>query len=501
MSQHLDDSPQPLDYTDERQAMAAKAKETMFGHPKGLFVLFFAELWERFSFYGMRGLLVLYMTKALQYADEDAHSTYGAYLGFVYATPLIGGMLADRFLGYRKAIFLGGILMLLGHIAMAVENLVFFFGAMALIVAGNGFFKPNISTLVGKLYEKGDPRRDGAFTIFYMGINVGAGLAPILCGYLGEKVSWHWGFSLAAFGMAVGLAVFWWGGRYLGDHGHPPRPEALSERLGGVLPKTWCLYLGIVAFVPFAAYLFTQPLWVEDGVIRVIGPLFILYVFFEAFRCEPADRNRLLVAVVLSVFSIVFWACFEQAGSSMTLFADREVDRTIFGFEVTASQLLSINPLFIVLLGIPFSILWTRLGRVNRNPSSPVKFGLGLFQLALGFVALVMAAKQANTSGSASLGWMILAYLLHTTGELCISPVGLSAITKLSPAKLTGLMMGFWFFCTAFAGVSSGLIAKLTSGDAGYQGVFQTLVYVGLGAGLLILLLSPLLKRMEAGAE
>ncbi|MFQ5429905.1 MAG: peptide MFS transporter, partial [Phycisphaerae bacterium] len=391
-------------------------------------------------------------------------------------------------------------LRLLGHIAWAVEHMVFFFGAMALIVAGNGFFKPNISTLVGKLYEQDDPRRDGAFTIFYMGINIGAGLAPLLCGYLGEKIGWHWGFSLAAVGMAIGLLVFWWGTRFLGDHGQPPRREALRETLGGVLPKTWALYLAILVFIPFAAYLFTVPSWVQWSVY-VIGPVFLAYVLFEAFRCDRQDRDRLIVAVVLSLFSIIFWACFEQAGSSMTLFADREVDRVVFGYELTASQLLSINPLFIVLLGIPFSILWTKLGRIGKNPSSPVKFGFGLFQLALGFVALVMAANQAKTSGSASLGWMMLAYLLHTTGELCLSPVGLSAVTKLSPARLTGLMMGFWFFCAAFAGISAGVIAKFTSGDAGYEEVFRILVYVGIGAGCLILLLSPLLKRMLHGVK
>ena len=475
-------------------------RETFLGHPKGLFVCFFAEMWERFSFYGMRGLLVLYMTKALQYSDEHAHGTYGAYIGFVYATPLIGGMLADRFLGYRKAIFLGGILMVAGHFAMAIESPMFFYGAMALIVAGNGFFKPNISTLVGKLYTPEDPRRDGAFTIFYMGINVGAGVAPLVCGTLGEKVDWHWGFSVAGVGMVIGLLVFWWGTRHLEGHGGVPRPEALRERFGGILPKTWLLYFTIAVFVPFAAYLFTQPTWVERGVY-IIGPVFLIYVLYEAFRCEPKDRNRLIVAIVLALFSIVFWACFEQAGNSMTLFADREVNRTVLGWEIPTSWLLAVNPGFIVLLGIPFSYLWTRLGRSGRDPSSPVKFAFGLFQLALGFVSMVIAARHATDGNKASLAWLILAYFFHTTGELCISPVGLSAITKLSVARLTGLMMGFWFFCAAFAGISAGVIAKFTAHDAGYEPVFTVLVYVGIGGGVLILLLSPLLKRMMHGIK
>lgn len=475
-------------------------KQELFGHPKALFVLFFAEMWERFSFYGMRGLLVLYMTKALQYADRDAHSTYGAYIGFVYATPLLGGMLADRFLGYRRAVVLGGVLMVLGHFAMAIEVPMFFFGALALIVAGNGFFKPNISTLVGKLYERNDPRRDGAFTIFYMGINVGAGVAPLVCGTLGEKIGWHWGFSVAGIGMAIGLLVFTWGARYMGDHGLPPRPEAFRERVSGIFPKIWLLYLGVAMFVPFAAYLFTQPSWVERG-SYVIGPVFFAYILWEVFRCDKDERSRLGVAIVLSVFSIVFWSCFEQAGNSFTLFTERHVDRVVWGWEIPTSWLQAVNPWFIVLLGIPFSILWTRLGRAGRNPSSPVKFGFGLIQLALGFVAMVIAADQANETGRAALVWLILAYFLHTTGELCLSPVGLSAVTKLSPARLTGLMMGFWFFCTAFAGISAGVIAGFTTGDAGYRGVFNVLVYVGIGAGVVLLALSPMLKRMARGIK
>jgi POT family proton-dependent oligopeptide transporter len=472
----------------------AQSEKTLFGHPVGLFVLFSSELWERFSFYGMRGLLVLYMVKALQYDQEFAYGTYGAYLGFVYATPFIGGMLADRFLGYRRAILLGGTLMLFGHLAMAVEQKWFFYGAMALLVAGNGFFKPNISALVGKLYEREDPRRDSAFTIFYMGINIGAGLAPIVCGVLGERVGWHWGFSVAAIGMAIGLGVFWWGSQFLGSHGFPPRPEAMRESIVGI-PKTVVLGLGIAAFLPFATVLFTKPHMVETGVY-IIGPIFLIYVLFKAFTCTKRDRDRILVAIVLALFSIVFWACFEQAGSSMTIFADEQVNRTIFGWEIPASVLLAINPWFIVLLGIPFSILWSKLGKMNRDPSAPFKFALGLIQLAIGFVMLVIAAEQAK-HGKAHLAWLILAYFFHTTGELCTSPVGLSAMTRLAPPNLTGLMMGFWFFCAAFAGVFSGVIARFTAGEGDVGNVFLTLVYVGIGGGVIMALLTPLLKKLQ----
>lgn len=480
-------------------AGSEKRAGEIFGHPKGLFVLFFSELWERFSFYGMRALLVLYMTKALQYADDRAYGIYGAYVGFVYATPLVGGMLADRFLGARRAIVTGGILMALGHFAMAIEHPIFFFGAMALIISGNGFFKPNISTLVGSLYENHDARRDGAFTIFYMGINIGAGLAPLLCGYLGERLGWHYGFTLAGVGMVVGLAVFLRGQKLLGEFGRPPRPEAFGERLAG-FPKLIVLYACILLFVPIAAYLLTQPAWVRV-VVYGFSPLFVLYVVWEALRSPAAERGRLFVILVLILFSMMFWASFEQAGSSINLFTDRHVDRHIFGWEVPTTWFQAVNPAFIILLAIPFSWLWVRLGRAGKNPSSPVKFGLGLLQLALGFVSLVIAASQANETGSAPLFWLVLAYFLHTTGELCLSPVGLSTVTKLAPVRLVGLMMGMWFLSSAFAGVLSGQIAALTGGEAGYEKVFRMIVMIGGATGLLLLLLSPLLKKLEHGAE
>lgn len=471
-------------------------KDELFGHPKGLFVLFFAEMWERFSFYGMRGILVLYMVEALKYGDELAQGTYAAYIGFVYATPFVGGMLADRLLGARKAIVLGGILMSFGHFIMAIENTTFFYAAMALIIAGNGFFKPNISTMVGSLYDKSDPRRDGAFTIFYMGINVGAFAAPLACGYLGEKVGWHWGFGLAGIGMVAGLLVFVWGQKYIGDFGLPPRPEALREKTPLGVSKTTAIYLGVVAFVPVAAYLLIHPNVVETGVIRVIGPLVLLYMMYVIARCDRQERGRIIVLMVLIFFSITFWACFEQAGSSMTLFAKRLTDLHVLGWEVPVSWLQAINPGFIILLGIPFSMLWSKLGRAGRDPSSPLKFSLGLIQLGAGFVAMVFAAQQASSGEKASILWLVLAYFLHTTGELCLSPVGLSTITRMSPTRLVGLMMGLWFMSNAFAGVLSGVIAKATSGEAGYEEVFRMVVYFGIGSGVLLLLITPLLNKL-----
>ena len=463
-------------------------------------MLFFAELWERFSYYGMRALLVLYMVEALRYADDKAQGIYGAYIGFVYATPLIGGMLADRFLGYRKAIFLGGSLMVLGHFAMAIENPYFFYGAMGLIICGNGFFKPNISTMVGSLYEKSDPRRDGAFTIFYMGINVGAFLAGIVCGFVGEKWGWHYGFGLAGIGMVGGLAVFMMGQKHLGVHGLPPRPDALSESVGGI-PKTFLIYAGILVFVPIAGYLLTQPAWVQTAVY-VIGPLFVLYVIGEALRCEPGERGGIFVLLVLIFFSITFWACFEQAGSSMNLFTLRNVDRTIGGWEVPTTWFQSINPLFIVFLSFPFSMLWLKLGRANLNPSATFKFSMALIQMAAGFVAMVIAARSAQNGNQAHLAWVVLAYFLHTSGELCLSPVGLSTVTKLSPVRLCGLMMGMWFLSNAFAGVLSGQIAAMTGGsdESSYAEVFEGIVYFAGGAGALLLILTLFLRKVEKRA-
>ncbi len=482
--------------------MANGSKDELFGHPKGLYVLFFAELWERFSFYGMRGLLILYMTKALQFSDQIGAETYGAYTGFVYATPFFGGILADRFLGRRKAILIGGTLMAFGHFALAVEHSIFFYEALALIIVGNGFFKPNISTLVGTLYKEHDPRRDGAFTIFYMGINVGAFLSGAVCGPVGELIGWHYGFGLAGVGMVGGLLVFTWGQRYLGDHGLPPRREAFAEPWFAGVPKLTALYLGIALAIPLAAYLITQPSWIT-GSTAWIGGAFLAYVIFEALRGPAEERGRIFVILILTCFSIVFWACFEQAGSSMNLFTDRHVDRGFFGWEIPTTMFQSVNPAFIMALSIPFAWLWLRLGRRKLDPSSPLKFALGLLQVSLGFVAMVIAAKQANADpkGLSHMGWLVLAYFFHTTGELCLSPVGLSMVTKLAPARLAGMLMGMWFLSNAFANVLGGWIAGKTGAEAGYQQVFQMLVYFAAAAGVVLLLLTPILKRLIRGAE
>ena len=478
--------------------MSNSASGEIFGHPKGLFLLFFVEMWERFSFYGMRALLTLYMVKSLMYEHSEAMGTYGAYTGLVYATPLFGGMLADRFLGYRKAIMIGGVLMALGHFAMAIEQPLFFYGALGLLIAGNGLFKPNISTLVGTLYPEGDPRRDGAFTIFYMGINLGAFLAPLICGFIGETYGWHYGFGLAGIGMVLGLLLFMKWQSLVGEHGLPPKPQLFSERSVVGVSNLNALYIAIAIAVPFFGLLVSRPTWVQWS-LPFLGGGALIYILREAFKCTREERDRIFVIIVLVFFSITFWACFEQAGSSLTLFTKDHVDRNFFGWEIPASMFQSINPMFILILAIPFSLLWSKLGRVNRDPSSPMKFALALFQIGLGFVALIIAAQQAADGNKAAMGWIILAYFLHTTGELCLSPIGLSMVTKMAPKHLAALLMGVWFLSNAFANVIAGRIAAFTGGDAGYEGVFTIIVYVSVGAGIVLVLITPILKRLRHG--
>ncbi len=648
---------------------------TLFGHPSGLFGLFFVEMWERFSFYGMRALLTFYMIKGfLGYGDSQAYGVYAAYGALVYATPFIGGMLADRLLGARRAVILGALLMSAGHLFMAVESKEFFFGGLALLIAGNGLFKPNISTLVGGLYPGKDiEKRDGGFTIFYMGINLGAAMSPLLCGYVGETYGWHYGFGIATIGMLVGLATFVvpdriarfmillsaigtaallfvisQGGYLLiinvaigaalivagvlafvalgrggvpRDIGRVPSLKRLRRIavpalktniipfylgiiagtlllqqvlpagsmwsymvvvIGGVLlALPWvsaniAVYIGILAAV-FLFSILLQADAVAKGLLYVLGLVAFGSLVLEAFRMPTVARHRLLVALILMFFSMLFWALFEQAGSSMTNFTDRNVDRVSdhqtvtkedigksmtfeltqaqLGFpidgkpfllgdldkvreaaqkakegpakatvvlteahvgmgignladEVPASVFQAANPAFILIFGLIFTALWTFLARRKIEPSVPIKFALGLIQLGLGFFALYMGAQDAEF-GMVGVGWLILGYLLHTTGELCLSPVGLSMVTKLSPKRMVSTVMGAWFLATAYSYLVGGFIAKLTDVTEDSDGVIpppietvnvygdvflKVAISVGI-ASLLLLALSPLLSK------
>ncbi|NQX91199.1 MAG: peptide MFS transporter [Flavobacteriales bacterium] len=480
-------------------------------HPKALFTLFFAELWERFSFYGMRALLILYMTKVLfeamskGEADATAYGIYGAYGALVYGMPVIGGLIADKILGFRKAIILGGILMAIGHFVLALENTYMFYAALAFIIVGNGFFKPNISSFLGKFYAPDDARKDGAFTIFYMGVNLGAFLAPMTCGYLGETIGWHWGFGVAGVGMLIGLFVFWGSMKSFGDKGLST-PLGLSKIFAGINLNTLVI-VGSILMVPFCALLLNLNDYLAYILIG-LGVIIIGYLIIHALVIEK-DRSagkKLLVVVVLFFFHMIFWALFEQAGGSLTLFADRNVDRVIFDNEIPTSIFQSINPMFIILLAPVFSWIWLKMNKAGKEPSTPMKFVLGLFQLGLGFGVIVLAANYMSSDGLVPVGFLVLLYLLHTMGELCLSPIGLSMVTKLSPAKIVGFVMGAWFLSISFAHELAVYLGKQTSSPDEnataqatldlFSGVYlQWGVYTVMGAAVLLLILTPVLKK------
>jgi POT family proton-dependent oligopeptide transporter len=451
----------------------------------------------------MRAILIFYMTKGFLFDDRFASMSYGAYNGLVYATPLIGGMLADRLLGYRRSILLGGILMALGEFTLSFigfgilpQKVWMFYVGLAIIIAGNGFFKPNISTMVGSLYKQGDPRRDGAFTIFYMGINIGGAVSPLLCGPIGELYGYHYGFGIAGIGMLLGLFSFVTYGRHLGDRGYPPNPQAMRQASVFGIPNGILLYLGILFFVPLGAFLVSRPHIVEAYAAPIAGGAFLLYILWESTRGTKAEAKGIYTIVILTTFSVVFWAFFEQAGSSMNLFTDRHVNRVIFGWEIPASAFQSVNSIIIVLLAPLFAMLWSRLGRAGKNPSSSLKFAMALVQVGLGFFALVLAAKQTAGGAKASLILLLLAYLLHTTGELCLSPVGLSMVTKMAPVRLAGLLMGMWFLSSAFAHILGGSLAA-KSADLGYEKLYTYIALAGVASGLVLLLIYPVIKKWE----
>jgi POT family proton-dependent oligopeptide transporter len=644
-------------------------QETLFGHPVGLFTLFFAEMWERFSYYGMRALLLFYMLKGfLHYGDQRGYAVYGAYTALVYMTPFFGGMLADRLLGKRRAVIAGGLLMASGHLLMTVQEDSAFFLALALLIAGNGFFKPNISSMVGSLYAQGSPMRDSGFTLFYMGINLGAALSPLLCGYVGETYGWHYGFGLATIGMLGGLMTFviprrlaqililaGAGGTALAlvvfrpDNslsfgvnvlvgiallgaagagavalkrgglpdwaGAPPDPARLREKLGPIT-KEWAVYLGALVCLPVFALLvsgfslFTHdhaPVALlsrdavsalahsESSLLRVLavfaeevskpaglvltvtGFVSLGYVARQMVKLDRTARDRLLVVLVLTFFSTLFWAFFEQAGSSINNFTDRNVDRvreqrhltsadlgktlelaptqeqlgytngtSLFTLkdldglraahekdpsfhvtwtvgpdnvgmgvaersdEVPASVFQAANAGFILVFGLVLTALWGALGKRHLEPSTPFKFVLGLLQLSLGFVALWYGARTATPRGMVGVEWLLIGYLLHTTGELCLSPVGLSMVTRLTPAILVSTMMGMWFLASAFAQYLAAIISQFTGvGEDSaepripiphetvlvYGEVFGKIAVASLVSAAILLALTPWLRR------
>jgi len=489
---------------------------SFFGHPGGLSTLFFTEMWERFSYYGMRAILMLYMTKALAegglaFDEEYAGLIYATYVSSVWYLPLIGGWLADRVLGARRAVLIGGIIIACGHYSMAINSLPTFFAGLILIACGTGLLKPNISAMVGQLYSEEDKRRDAGFSIFYMGINLGAFLSPLVVGFLAQKESfrhfltsmgfdpnsaWHWGFAAAGVGMTLGLIQYVLGRKKLADVGGKPEPAKVEGEgvdyvtlslaiVGGVVgaglgyyiggSKLSALFPGVVGF--FAGYL--------TGTTRLL---------------KGEELNRVLVIFILFVFSILFWMTYEQAGSSLTLFADRFTQTTLLGWEYPSSWYQSVPAIFVIIFAPIIGAVWQKLG--DRQPSSPGKFTIGLFFAGIAFIVITFASTLA-ANGRVSVMWLILVYFLQTIGELCLSPVGLSTVTKLAPARMVGLMMGVWFLSISIGSYIAGLTARLFKGNdtAVLTRGFGIFAGITLLAAIILAILTPIIKRMTPRAQ
>lgn len=497
-------------------------------HPRGLYILFATEMWERFSFYGMKALLIFYLTKYHLFIDAAGNLLVGSYAALGYAMPVLGGYLADKYLGFRKAVTFGAILLVIGHLGMAFEGnaatningtvqrdetaLQVFYFSLSLIVMGVGFLKANISSIVGELYEKHDARKDSAFTIFYMGINLGSFLASIICVWLGETYGWSYGFGAAGVGMLLGLVVFIGGKKYLMGKGEPPNPELLRKPVWGIASREIFIYTASVLGT-LVVWQMIQRHSLVEALLLIAGIASLIYIVWYAIKLDAIARDRLIALTILIISSVIFWSLFEQAYTSLNLFADRVVDRNVFGIELKAGQVLSLNSLFIIGFAPLFAWMWIKLTRYNLNPTAAVKFSFALILAGLGFGALVLGDQFAD-GGKVALGWLVITYLLHTFGELCLSPVGLSSVTKLSPAKIVGFMMGVWFLATAGSEYISALLANLASidhsGEKGadlikakksYNYLFTIMFYTGVAAGLALLALSPKIKKMMHGVK
>ena len=484
------------------------------GHPRGLNTLFFTEMWERFSYYGMRALLVLFMTQSmtddnpgLGIGEADAGAIYGIYTSLVYLLSLPGGWVADQLWGQRKAVFVGGCIIAAGHFSMAVPTTATFFLGLALIVIGTGLLKPNVSSMVGDLYAAGDARRDAGFSIYYMGINLGAMLGPTLCGWAGEVYNYHWGFSLAGIGMVAGLIQYRMQSGLLGSAGllqTSDSPEILTSRsrifyLVSTASILAVLIFGYLLAVGAVDVEISSIATVLGSGILIVSALFIVYLFV-AGGLAADEKKRLVVIVWLCLLAAVFWSGFEQAGSSMNLVARDWTDRMVGGWEMPASWLQNVNPIFIVAFAPVFAWLWVALARRKAEPSAAVKFALGLLLLAVGFFVAAWGYAGASAETPAALRWLIVTYFFHTVGELCLSPVGLSAMTKLAPAGRTGQMMGLWFIAAAFGNLIAGLVAGQIE-DLPPAELFTQVAWIIAGAGVVAFGLSPLVKRFSVGGR
>ncbi|MEO5888788.1 MAG: peptide MFS transporter [Ferruginibacter sp.] len=479
-------------------------------YPKQLYLLFFTEMWERFTFYGNRALLLLFMVNYLHFEDAKGNIIYGVYLSLIYAMPVLGGMLADKVLGQRRSILWGGALLAVGSFVMAIPVKESFFIGMGILIVGNGYFKPNISTIVGSLYKPGDTRRDGGFSLFYMGINVGVMLGGFLCGWIGQRYNWHAGFGLAGFFMIIGLAVFYKKQSVLGPIGLAPSEEYLRAKTSfGVSNEILVYILSLLAIPVFILILNYYKIY--SYLINPFGIVALVYVIYTSAKLGKEAFSKLMVALILIVFSSLFWAFAEQGGGSLNLFAYRNVNMNLLGIDLPSAAINnSINGALVVALSPVFAWLWIWLATRKKEPNAAVKFSLGLMQLGLGFYVFVIGARFAD-NGMVSLLFFVLGYLFISSGELCLSPIGLSAITKLSPPRMVGLMMGMWFLANSYGQYLAGLIGSLMAipGTAAtgkpmtaieslgiYTNIFIKIAMVSAGCGLVLLVLSPRLRKM-----
>ncbi|MBI2381150.1 MAG: MFS transporter [Gammaproteobacteria bacterium] len=518
-------------------------EKTFMGHPVGLYVCFFTEMWERFSFYGMKGLLLLYLIKYHLFSDAHGYNLLGAYGGLVYAVPVIGGLLADRYLGMRKAVVFGAILLCLGHLGMAFEGhaatmvdgvaqrdefaLQVFYFSLSLIIMGVGFLKPNISTIVGRLYPENDPRRESGFTLFYAGINLGATIAPLLCAWLGETYGWKYGFGAAGIGMLAGLVVFLLGQKHLHGHAEPRDPELLREKVFGPFSREHLIYLGalaglaviwgliqshslVVSLIPGSLEL--SPVLMSMHLVAVV--LVAGVAWFMIKHCTPVERQQMVCVILFILGGLMFYTVYEQTYGSWVLFSDRVMNRHAFGVDWTAGQLTSLGAIGIITLTPLFTWLWPALDRRGLNPSKPAKTAFGLLAAGLAFLVLVWSSRHPEANGLTGFWWFVLAYFVLALGEIMLSPIGLDAVTQLSVPRVVSLMMGGWWLGTAYSEVMAATIGKLSSIEipnggsvnvadalAKYDDVFLFSAQLAIGCGVLFLLLTPLMKRWMHGVK
>ncbi len=502
-------------------------KRNLMGHPIGIYICFLTEMWERFSYYGMRALLILYLTKYHLFSSGKASMIYGAFVGLVYMMPIVGGYLSDRYLGSRKAVTYGAILLVLGHGLMAFHGTaayidgdlvvrdefaikVFFF-ALALIITGVGFLKANITTVVGALYGPNDPRRDSGFTIFYMGLNLGALISMLIVGYVGETFGWNYGFSIAGIGMFLGLMVFLWGQKLLDGHAEPRDPEKLKEIAFAGINKENVIYLGGIGMVIMSWFLMQY----QEAVGLLLGTSgFVMIAVIIAYgytTCTKIERERLMVVCFLIVVQSVFWALFEQQAASLTLLADQQFNRNVFGWELKASQVQTMNTLFIVLLAPVMAWFWIALSKREIEPSTPTKFGIAMLIIGMGYIIFAFGMSMDDSTSKDFL-WLAFIYFSLSLAELFLSPVGLSMVTKMSVSKIVGMVMGTWFLFMAVGNYAAGWISSLTGGGehgsssalldmTATMDVYSTIGYSSVGVGIFIFIMTPLLKKGMHGVK